>query len=429
MILDLYALLKEELKPALGCTEPAAVALACAVAARNLHDQPVSKVTVVTDPNVYKNGMGVYIPGTGQTGLLMAAALGALSGQPDLELQVLNGCSTHVQQARELIDAGKVCVEHGEALGYMYINARVDSAEGYAEATIQGSHTHLTKVTVNGETLWQAEVTETPVAAKTSSLASQLPQYKLSELIAGCKQLPQPAYEFILASARTNQRVAMAGRAQKLGMGLGWHYDKLMQNGRLGNDLANLAMVNTAAAADARMSGWDEPVISTNGSGNQGITASLPVLTVGEAMHQTELEIGIALAISQIVTIYVKQHIGKLSALCACAVAAAVGASCGVSYLLGSSEEAMEQSVKLMVANLTGMICDGAKVSCAIKLATAASTAVQAALLANAGLIAPPTDGIIADTVEETIRNLGKVSNPGMVETDRVILDVMTHKG
>jgi len=155
----------------------------------------------------------------------------------------------------------------------------------------------------------------------------------------------------------------------------------------------------------------------------------LPVLSVGECMHQTEQESAIAIAISQEVTIYVKQHIGKLSALCACAVAAAVGASCGVSYLLGSSQEAMEQSVKLMVANLTGMICDGAKVSCSIKLATAANTAVQAAFLANAGLVAPPTDGIIADTVEETIRNLGRVSNPGMLETDRVILDVMTRKG
>ena len=207
---------------------------------------------------------------------------------------------------------------------------------------------------------------------------------------------------------------------------LGWHYQKLMESGLLGSDLANLAMTATAAAADARMSGWDKPVFSTNGSGNQGITASLPVLTVGETLGCSDQQIAKALVVSQVVTIYVKQHIGKLSALCACAVAAAVGAACGVVQLLDAPYETMAAAINIMVANLTGMICDGAKVSCSIKLATAASTAVQAALLAHAGLVVPAADGIIGNTAEETIKNLGSVSNPGMVETDRVILDVMT---
>lgn len=422
MNLDLYSLLQDEIRPALGCTEPAAVALACALAAHHLPG-PVQRVTVQTDPNVYKNGMGVYIPGTGKTGLLWASALGALSAKPELELQVLAGCDQYMEQAAQLIADGQVSVSPGQPKGRLSICARVDNADGHAVAEILGSHSHVHRLTVNGEVIWQEA--ESDAGSVKLASAADLVNYPLQELVQACLQLSPAAYSFLLECARANQRVSQAGLERKLGLGLGWHYHQLMQEGQLGQDLANLAMTATAAAADARMSGWDEPVFSTNGSGNQGITASVPVLTAGEALGRSEQEIAEALAISQIVTIYVKQHIGKLSALCACAVAAAIGATCGVVHLLHAPFETMTEAVKIMVANLTGMICDGAKVSCSIKLATAASTAVQAALLARAGLAAPLADGIIADTVEETIRNLGTVSNPGMVETDRVILDVM----
>jgi L-cysteine desulfidase len=419
--LDLFGLLQEEIQPALGCTEPAAVALACALAAHHLSG-PITKVTVSTDPNVYKNGMGVYIPGTDKTGLLWASALGALSARPEQELQLLAGCDQYLEQAAHLIGAGAISVSPGQPKGRLSITARVENEENYAIAEILGSHSHLHHLSVNGETIWQEE---DALAAAPGISASDLAAFPLRELVAACDQLPGAAYRYVLECARANQRVSNAGLAQNLGLGLGWHYQQLMQDKLLGEDLANQAMAATAAAADARMSGWDEPVFSTNGSGNQGITASVPVLTVGEALARTDQEIALALAISQVVTIYVKQHIGKLSALCACAVAAAIGATCGVSQLLGEPFETMSEAIKIMVANLTGIICDGAKVSCSIKLATAASTAVQAALLAQAGLAAPLADGIIADTVEETIRNLGTISNPGMVETDRVILDVM----
>ncbi len=422
MSLDIYSLLKQEIRPALGCTEPAAVALACAVAAHQLN-QPVCKVQVQTDPNVYKNGMGVYIPGTGKTGLLWAAALGALSAKPDLELQVLSGCSHYLALAEQLISTGMVTVTPGRPAGKLSIVAQVEAENGeVALAEILGAHSHVQRIELNGEVTWQDE--GVPQAAS-STKAADLVAYPLQELVSACSDLPQEAYDYVLDCARANQRVSRAGLKQDLGLGLGWHYQKLINRGMLGNDLANLAMTATAAAADARMSGWDETVFSTNGSGNQGITASLPVLTVGEAMQCPEREIAEALAVSQVVTIYVKQHIGKLSALCACAVAAAIGAACGVARLRQAPFSVMAEAVKIMVANLTGMICDGAKISCSIKLATAASTAVQAALLAQAGLAAPIADGIIAETVEETIRNLGQVSNPGMVETDRIILDVM----
>lgn len=420
--LDIFKLFKQEIRPALGCTEPAAVALACAAAAKQLGGA-VCRVQVQTDPNIYKNGMGVFIPGTGKTGLLWAAALGALSAKPALELQVLTGCNHFLQQAEQLIATGAVEVVPSQPAGRLSVIAKVEQSNGeYALAEIRDAHAHITRLEKNGQIVWEDNEL---VQAETTVSPRDLLQYPLEELVAACSQLSDSAYEYVWECAKANQRVSAAGLEHNLGLGLGWHYQQLMVEGLLGNDLANQAMTCTAAAADARMSGWDETVFSTNGSGNQGITASIPVLTVGEALQCSQREIAEALAVSQLVTIYVKQHIGKLSALCACAVAAAVGAACGVARLRKQPFYVMGEAIKIMVANLTGMICDGAKISCSIKLATAASTAVQAALLAQSGLAAPLADGIIAESVEDTIRNLGQVSNPGMVETDKVILDVM----
>lgn len=423
MTLDLFALLREEIRPALGCTEPAAVALACATAASYLEGAP-QKVEVETDPNVFKNGMGVFIPGTKKAGLHLASALGALAGKPELELEVLSGCARYLSAAEAMVQNQQVTVTPSRPRGNISILARVTNKNGQATALIEGSHTHLARVTVNDQVVYEDIPHET--GNKEDNISALL-DYSIRELVAACKTLPDDAYDFLLACARSNQKVARAGIEQKLGLGLGHRYQQLITKDEASKDLGTLALIATAGAADARMSGYDAPVYSTNGSGNQGITASLPVLTVGEELGKSDKEIAIALAISQIVTLYVKQHIGKLSALCACAVAAAIGASCGIVYLIDVPYQTLEETIKLMVANLTGMICDGAKVSCSLKLATAANTAVQTALLAKEGLTTPTGDGIIATTVEDTIRNLGSVSNPGMVETDNIILDVMQH--
>lgn len=424
MKLDLYALLRQEIRPALGCTEPAAVALACATAASYLNSAP-QRVVVETDPNVFKNGMGVFIPGTKRTGLHLASALGALAGKPQLELEVLSGCERYVSAAEMMVQNQQVSVTPSRPWGTISILARVSSGDEEVTALIEGSHTHLALVTKNKEVIYEDPY---QAGATEDSNSSCLLHYSVRELVTACESLPDKAYDFLLSCARSNQEVSRAGIAQQLGLGLGYRYQQLMEVQKTCGDLANLVLAATAGAADARMSGYNMPVFSTNGSGNQGITASLPVLTVGEKLGKGDKQIAIALAISQIITIYVKQHIGKLSALCACAVAAAIGASCGIVYLLDAPYTTMEETIKLMVANLTGMICDGAKVSCSLKLATAAQTAVQTALLAKEGLTAPVGDGIVAATVEDTIRNLGSVSNPGMIETDNVILNVMTQE-
>ena len=413
MELDLFALLQNEIRPALGCTEPAAVALACAMAASQL-SEPIERIIVHTDPNVFKNGMGVYIPGTEHTGLFWAAALGALNRKPELELEVLSECEEHLSAAQHMLENQQIVVLPQRQKGTLSILAQVISKNHHATALIEGSHTHLKRLTIDDTVIFEDDDQQT---SKQPAPVDKLMQYSVRELLTACTKLPDAAYDFVLSCAQANHAVAQSGLAQPLGLGLGWHYQQLVETGKLNADLDNLAMIATAAAADARMSGCDAPIFSTNGSGNQGITASLPVLVVGQNLAKSDRQIGIALAISQVITIYVKQRIGKLSALCACAVAAAVGASCGIAYLLEAPYTAMEQAIQLMVANLTGMICDGTKVSCSLKLATAAGSAVRTAMLAKLGLTTPEGDGIIAATVEETLCNLGTVSNPGMVET------------
>lgn len=420
---NIVALLRGEIRPALGCTEPAAVALACAYAAFGVEGE-IDSVEVTVDPNVYKNGMGVFVPGGEGVGLPIAAALGAMVAQPSLELEVLAAVTPDIRnRAMRLIKLNKVTVEPVGEFGSLRIVAKVKSGHSEHIAEISGSHTHLSALFHDGCQTYTAPVLETSGGG-----LAWLKAYSIKQIVSSVQRRGAELL-FLTELARQNKRVAQAGLNSKLGVGLGWHLHKLMAEGKLGNDAANRTMCYVAGAADARMSGYEEPVISTNGSGNQGITASLPVLLAFEEMEGAqETKLAEALAISHLVTIYAKQFIGKLSAICACAMAAAIGASCGISYLWGHSEQQIENSISVMAANLTGMICDGAKVSCSFKLATASLTAVQGAMLAGEGVFAPATDGILASTAEQTIRNLGEVSNPGMQETDRVILQLMCDK-
>ena len=433
---NIVELLRREVRPALGCTEPAAVALACAYAAYGVEGD-IEEVRVFVDPNVYKNGMGVFVPGADAVGLPIAAALGALIADPGLELQVLGAVKPGMKElACRLISEGRVTVEPVGEFGQLRIAATVRSGGCESIAEISGTHTHLSALFRNGKQTFTAPVQETSLG-----VLSWLKEYTVKDIVRAV-QGKGTELKFLVPLAYQNKTVAQAGLSEPMGVGLGWNLRRLMDEGRLGTDGPNRIMCHVAAAADARMSGYFEPVISTNGSGNQGITASLPVLLAYEDMVSkdtdcvskdtdcvSENRLAEALAISHLITIYVKQHIGKLSAICACAMAAAIGASCGISYLWGQSEEQLENCIGLMAANLTGMICDGAKVSCSFKLATAALTAVQSAMLAGVGVCAPANDGILSFSAEQTVFNLGEVSKLGMRETDRVILNLMcAHK-
>lgn len=422
-MLDLYKLLKNEIQPALGCTEPAAVALACAIAASHIDDAP-QKIEVHTDPNIFKNGMGVYIPGTEQTGLYYAASLGALSARPELELEVLKGCEGNLNQAENLINEGRVAVSPDRPIGRLSILAHVSNAAGRsATVLIEEAHTNVVKIEVDGKVIHENK--NDALDETQGSDPALLLNYSIKELIDRCQRLPEEAYQFLLATAENNFEVGQVGLEKQLGLKAGWHYQQLILSGQMADDMSNRILVATTAAADARMSGYEKTVYSVNGSGNQGITASVPVLVAGRYLNLPQKQIAIALAISQTLTIYAKQRIGKLSALCACTVAAGLGAGAGIAYLLGATEQKIEETIKLMVANISGVICDGAKTGCSLKIATAVRAAAQAAQLAKQGLEARDNDGIIAPTLEATLYNLGLISIPGMIETDETILKIM----
>lgn len=419
----IIAILGKEVRPAMGCTEPAAVALACAYAARVCEGE-IQSVEVFVDPNVYKNGMGVYVPGADMTGLSVAAALGAVIAQPELELQVLGAVTPDIKRAAlRLVEAGRVHVKPEGEFGQIRIVARVCTGEHEGSATISGSHTNLSALYQD-----QQEIFSKPVSERALPEISWLQEVTLGELVAAVQGHGEEL-DFLVDLAEQNYSVALSGIQDNLGVGLGHAIKELMGEGLMGRDLANCAMLHTAGASDARMSGLPATIIATNGSGNQGITASVPLYVVAGERTVSRARLAEALALSHLMTIFVKLYIGKLSASCACAMAAAIGAGSGLAYMLDYGQDAVENTVGMLAANLTGMICDGAKVSCSFKLATAACTAVQTALFAGRGISAPTGDGVLADSPEATIRNLGKVSTYGMRETDRVILGLMCEKG
>lgn len=423
----LITLLKAEVIPAMGCTEPGAVALAAAQAGKVLN-KPVDSIEIAVNANIYKNGMAVGIPGTGSTGLEIAAALGAIKQQPEQRLSVLAAVSQEeLAGARQLLSEGRVRITVDDGKSNLWICALIKAGADWSRVIIADHHTNIISIEHNGEVLF-SKLTD---SARETVDSRQILRgdITIANLIAAVEQIPSQELSFLLDGVEMNLAAARLGSTRQLGMGIGNVFAEMQAQGIVADDIINYAKRLTAAAADVRMSGETVPIMSSAGSGNHGITVILPVYAVAERMNCSKERLAQAIAISHLVTIYIKIHTGSLSALCGCAVAAATGASAAITWLLGEDIVKIEAAMKNVIANLTGMICDGGKVGCALKLSTAAAAAVESALLAQRQIIVPSTNGIIASTIEETIRNLGKISNPGMIETDKVILRVMLAKG
>lgn len=420
---ELLEILKAEVTPALGCTEPVAVALACAAAAGGKKD--ITGVEVVVSNNIYKNGMSVGIPGLKETGLDFAAALGAVGGDYTLGLQVLGSIKKDdVDKCHDLVNQNEVKVEAVENGERLYIEAKVKANSGDGRCIIKGSHSNIVLIERDGVVEFSKDYTKKASASNSSKLKG-LNIKDLVELIDGMKY---EDLKFMLDGAKMNKKAAELGLKERLGMAVGASMYDYVKEGILSDNINNMAKINTAAASDARMSGYFIPVMSSAGSGNHGLTAILPVVTAAEKLNSGDEKLAKALAISHTITIFIKNYTGRLSALCGCGVAAATGASAAVTYLLDGNEKHIESAINNMIANVSGMICDGAKPGCALKLSTAAGCAVDSALLAVKGVTTPSDNGILDATCEKTIENLGMVCDPGMVETDKVILDVMINK-
>jgi L-cysteine desulfidase len=424
----LISLLKAEVIPAMGCTEPGAVALASAQAGKVLK-KPIDSIEIIVNANIYKNGMAVGIPGTGSTGLEIAAALGAIKKQPEKQLSVLAAVSPEeLTDALQLLSEGRIQITVDDDKSNLWICALIKAGSEWSRVIIADHHTNIISIEHNGEVIF-SKLSDPARQAVDNRQVLRGSDITIAGLIAAVEQIPSQELTFLLDGVEMNLAAAQLGSARQLGMGIGHVFAEMQGQGIMADDIINYAKRLTAAAADVRMSGETVPIMSSAGSGNHGITVILPVYAVAERINCSKERLTQAIAISHLVTIYIKIHTGSLSALCGCAVAAATGASAAITWLLGEDIAKIQAAMKNVIANLTGMICDGGKVGCALKLSTAAATAVESALLAQRHIIVPSTNGIIAPTIEETICNLGKISNPGMVETDKIILKVMLAKG
>ena len=418
----IIALINREVVPAIGCTEPIAVALCTARAAELLDTQP-EKIEVRLSAKILKNAMGVGIPGTGMIGLPIAVALGALVGRSEYRLEVLRDVTPEaVGRGARYIDEKRVCISLKEDIAEkLYIEVEASAGERRAVAVIAGGHTAFVYLERDGEVLLDKRT-----ASVAEEEAGEVP-LTLRRVWDFAMTAPLDELRFILETRRVNKAAAERAFAGEFGHCVGRTLRCERERRVMGDSIFSRILSYTSAACDARMAGAMIPVMSNSGSGNQGIAATLPVVVYADETAADEEHTIRALVLSHLTVIYIKQSLGRLSALCGCVVAA-TGSSCGITYLMGGAYEQVAAAVKNMIANLTGMICDGAKPSCSMKLTSGVSTAVLSAMMAMDGHCVTPVEGIIEEDVDKCIRNLTAIGRDGMNETDRLVLGIMTHK-
>ena len=418
-------ILEAKLKPALGCTEPIAIALAGAIAAANSKGDWITRIRVSASGNILKNAMAVTIPGTTDAGVQLAVTLGVLSkNNAEKQLEVLAEVDQGmIDEAKRLIALGWVHVEVADTDKKLYIEVELHTRDDVVRTIIEDQHTNLTLIEVDGKALYQKGESESGDAAKEGDTSFMT----LDGIVDFVETVPLERLGLIRESIRMNRAICEEGLKNPYGLEVGRTAKRNMENGLLGGGIANSAIAITAAGSDARMAGASMAVMSNSGSGNQGITATMPVVAVGEKLGLPEERIIRAAAMSNLVSIYIKARFGVLSALCGATVAA-TGASMGITYLLDGDRQALKRSIKNMIGNLAGIICDGAKPGCAFKVANCAGSAVNAALLAIDGHEICGNEGIVAATAEETIENFCRISRDCSTELDEAILDIMVSK-
>jgi len=425
---DYIKLLKAEVVPALGCTEPISLALAAAIAASYLDKRGIVSIKALVSPNLMKNGMGVGVPGTGMKGLSIAAAAGACGGNPAGKLEVLKGLSEEdADAARAMLASGVVSVGIKPTEKALYVECEINDGKSSATVTIEDEHSNVSSIVVDGRRR------ETPSGAcsidrgESERLHLLAKNTRVGEIWDFAMNAPLEKIAFMLQAAELNGRISKAGLEKDYGLRIGRTMELNEKRGILSKDLLNEIVKRSSAASDARMDGCELPAMTNSGSGNQGIAATVPVLTTAEFAGANEERLARALTLSHFVAIHIKAHLARLSALCAVTVAA-MGSGCGIVYLMGGSELQCEYAIENMIGDIAGMICDGAKAGCSLKVSSSVAAAVKAALLALDGVRISAEQGIIAQEVEEAINNLGFLAKDGLKNADDTILGIMVAK-
>lgn len=420
---EIISLVKREVVPAIGCTEPMAVALCVAYAVETLGCRPES-IDIRLSANILKNAMGVGIPGTGMIGLPIAVALGALVGKSAYGLEVLKDTNPQaVEDGKRFIAEGRIHIALEDKTDEkLYIQVNCSAGCSRARAIIAKEHTLLVYLSKDDNVLCDKLNLLDEKEGETDE-----EELTLKRVYEFASTAPLEDIEFINEAARLNRAASQQALKGNYGHDLGKTLSRPMGRGVMGDSIFSHILTATSCACDARMAGAMIPVMSNSGSGNQGIAATMPVVVFAEENHNTSEELTRALMLSHLTAIYIKQSLGRLSALCGCVVAA-TGSSCGITYLMGGTYEQVTYSVKNMIANLAGILCDGAKPSCSLKVSSGVSTAVLSAIMAIQNNVVSSVEGLIEDDVDKCIHNLTRVGAKGMNETDRLVLDIMTHK-
>lgn len=423
--------LRSEVKPALGCTEPGAVALAVARACAELPDRGnVAAVRVTVSANIYKNGMAVGIPGAGGArGNAIAAALGAICGEASRGLEVLAGTTPEdVKKAETWVEEKRATIYCDQDRGGVYVLASVFTPEHKAMCLIEGSHSNVVKVTADGETVFEKERS----SGASSGFADDGFPTLFADVLKMADEMDGEDEDFIWEGVEMNDRIAAEGIKPAGGGSLqSSNFGLILRNDEKVGDFVPVALeirTTASAAAEARMSGVQLPVMSSAGSGNHGITAIIPIAVLGRRAGKSRSEIAKAIAVSHLATSFVKRNLGRLSPVCGCSVAAGAGAAAGMTYLMGGTYDQICSAMSLLLSNIAGMLCDGAKESCALKVGSASSEAYCAMEWALEGQHLTVPQGVFGASIEETVANVGRVSREGMKTVDRVMIDILDER-
>lgn len=424
----LIAAVKQQVKPALGCTEPISLALAAAKAASYLQHN-ITRITAEVSPNLMKNGMGVTVPGTGMVGLAIAASLGAIGGDSEADLEVLkNATLEDVKASKALLASGIVSVSiKKECQEVLYSEVTIEDGENKATVIIAGNHTNIVKIIHNNKVLLDKTNNDSQQTASPCQIKEALTNTNTQEIYAFITQVPAEEILFILDSAHLNDALSKEGLNNTYGLHIGQTLQRQQQRGLLAKDLLSEIMIRTSAASDARMGGAVLPAMSNSGSGNQGIAATMPVVVVAEYLKADAAKTARALILSHLLAIYIHHKFPALSALCA-ATTASMGAAGAIAWLMEERYEPMAMAISSMIGDISGVICDGASNSCAMKVSTGASAAYKAVLMALDNTYVTGNDGIVAHDVDTTIENLCALASRAMQHTDVQIIEIMEYK-
>ncbi|HHV45717.1 MAG TPA: serine dehydratase subunit alpha family protein [Tissierellia bacterium] len=416
----LLKIVKQDVFPALGCTEPVAVAFAAAVARGYLKGN-LDNMLIQVSKNVYKNGRFVIIPNTNLYGLDIAGALGYLSGNPENGFLVFKDVDeVTIKAAHELIKSGRIKLEYLDESPDVYVHIAARDANDLVEVEIKDNHNHIERIMLNGEVVYEEKIDDVNCES-----IDYLKNMSFKEIREICESIPIEEFEFIQDGIEMNKKAAEIGIDGSIGLNIGHTLNRLVETGMLGNDAPTKARILTAAACDVRMGGGDYPIMTSGGSGNQGIGVVLPILVVAEERRIEKERLLRAIFLGHVINRYVKIYTGKLSGICGCAIAAGIGASAGISWMLGGDDDNISGACNNMLANLTGMICDGAKETCALKLAASASEAVISAYLSKENVTIRKNVGIIGNSIEETIRNVGMLTKEYFNKIDNGIITIL----